>query len=208
MMKVLGISTSPRVRGNTDLLLDEALRGAKSKGAKVEKVLLKDLRISPCLECGRCFKKGECVINDGMQVLYQKFIASDRLIFASPIYFMAPCAQAKMAIDRCQALWARKHILKRPLFEKKPHPPRKGLFIAVGGTKGKKIFNGARVTMKYFFEVLEMEYGGDLLYEQIDEKEAILNYPQAMKEAFKGGKELAQERGDISKKPAKPKKAG
>ncbi|MCD5402173.1 hypothetical protein LR013_06295, partial [candidate division NPL-UPA2 bacterium] len=88
------------------------------------------------------------------------------------------------------------------------HPPRKGLFIAVGGTKGKKIFNGARVTMKYFFEVLEMEYGGDLLYERIDEKGTILNHPPALKEVFKAGKELAQEKGNISKKPAKPKKAG
>ena len=122
-MKILGISTSPRPRGNAELLLDEVLKGAESEGAKVEKVLLKDLRISPCLECDRCFKKGKCVINDGMRVLYQKFIAANRLIFASPIYFIALCAQAKMAIDRCQALWARKHILKKPLFEKKPHPP-------------------------------------------------------------------------------------
>lgn len=207
-MKVLGISTSPRVRGNTDLLLDEALRGAKSKGGKVEKVLLSDLRISPCLECDRCFQKGECVIQDGMQVLYKKFITSNRLVFASPIYFMAHCAQAKMAIDRCQALWARKYILKKPLFKKTPHPARKGLFISVGGTRGKKVFSGARVTMKYFFEVLEMEYGGDLLYERIDEKGAILNHPSAMKETFRAGRELAEEKGVISKKAtAKPKKA-
>ncbi len=204
-MKVLGISTSPRVRGNTDILLDEALRGAKSKGARVEKILLKDLKISPCLECDRCFKKGECIIKDGMQVLYKKFIAADRLVFTSPIYFMAHCAQAKMVIDRCQALWARKHVLERPLFEKKPHPPRKGLFIAVGGTKGKKVFEGAKVTMKYFFEVLEMEYSGNLLYERIDAKGAILNHPLAIKEAFKAGKELAQEREHL-RKPSEPKK--
>lgn len=191
-MKVLGISTSPRLKGNTDLLLDEVLRGAKSKGAKVEKILIKDLRISPCRECDRCFHKGECVIKDGMQVLYKKFMACDRLAFASPIYFMAHCAQAKMAIDRCQALWARKYILKKLFFEKKPHSPRKGLFIAVGGTGGKKVFNGARATMKYFFDVLEMEYSGDLLYERIDEKGAILNHPTAIKEVFKAGEELAK----------------
>jgi len=192
MMKVLGISTSPRLKGNTDILLNEALRGAKSKGAKVEKILLKNLRISPCLECDRCFKKGECVIKDGMQVLYKKFIATDRLVFASPIYFMAHCAQAKMVIDRCQALWARKYVLKRALFEKKPHPPRKGLFHSVGGAKGKKVFNGAKVTMKYFFDVLEMKYNGDLLYEQVDKKGAILNHPTAMKEVFEAGKGLAK----------------
>ncbi|NOX97589.1 MAG: flavodoxin family protein [Nitrospirae bacterium] len=191
-MKVLGISTSPRVRGNTDILLSEALRGAKSQGAKIEKIILKNLRVSPCLECDRCFRKGECIIKDGMQTLYRKFLTADRIIFASPIYFMAHCAQAKMVIDRCQALWARKHVLQKPLFEKKPHPPRKGLFISVGGRKGKKLFSGAKITMKYFFKVLEMKYDGDLLYEQIDEKGAILNHPTAMKEVFKAGQELAK----------------
>ncbi len=191
-MKVLGISTSPRLNGNTDTLLNEALRGAKSEGAKVEKILLRNLKISPCLGCNRCFRKGKCIIKDGMQVLYKKFISTDRLILASPIYFMAHCAQAKMLIDRCQAFWSRKYILRKPLFEKKPHPPRKGLFISVGGLKNKKIFTGAKVTMKYFFKVLEMEYSDNLLYEQIDEKGVILDHPTAMKEAFKAGKELAK----------------
>lgn len=62
--------------------------------------------------------------------------------------------------------------------------------------------------MKCFFKVLEMEYGGDLLYERIDEKGAILNHPSALKEAFRAGKELTQEKGDIPKRLAKPKKAG
>ncbi len=191
-MKVLGISTSPRVKGNTALLLNEVLRGAKSKGAKVEKIILKNRQISPCLQCDHCFSQGECVIKDDMQILYKKFISSDRLVFASPIYFMAPCAQAKTVIDRCQVFWAKKYILKSPLFEKTPYPPRKGLFLAVGARKGKKVFNGAQVTMKYFFAVLEMEYSGNLIYERIDEKGAILNHPTAMKEAFKAGKELAK----------------
>ena len=50
-MKILGINGSPRIGGNTDILLDKALEGAKSKGAQVEKVILNQLKFVPCQEC-------------------------------------------------------------------------------------------------------------------------------------------------------------
>ena len=54
-LKVLGISTSPRVNGNTDLLLREVLGGAESAGAKIEYLSLRDSNISPCVECNSCY---------------------------------------------------------------------------------------------------------------------------------------------------------
>jgi len=43
-MKVLGIMGSPRIKGNTDLLLDEALKGAQSQQAEVEKIIVDKLK--------------------------------------------------------------------------------------------------------------------------------------------------------------------
>ncbi len=186
-MKVLVISSSPRTGGNTDLLADEVVRGA----ADAEKISLKDMDISPCCECGLCRKEGKCRIKDDMQILYDKFREYHRIVLASPIYFMAHCAQAKIVIDRCQAFWSRKYVLKLPVIEKKPEAARIGAFVSCGGTRGEKVFQGAKVTMKYFFDVLDMEYRDNLLYNQIDEKGAISDHPTAMKDAFELGKKIA-----------------
>lgn len=191
-MKVLGISSSPRKKGNTDLLLDEVLRGAHSQGAIVEKIFLPELNIHPCRECNHCFKEGECALQDDMRGLLHKMREFPRLAFASPIFFMAHCAQAKIVIDRCQVLWARKYVLKLPLYQDPLLPPRRGLFISVGGSRGERMFEGAKVTMKYLFDALEMEYWGNLLYQKVEEKGEILSHPRAMEEAFLKGRELAQ----------------
>ncbi|MHC4088073.1 MAG: flavodoxin family protein, partial [Planctomycetota bacterium] len=109
-VKVLGISTSPRVDGNSDLLLRQALAGAESTGAEIEYISLRDLNIAPCNECNFCYKHGTCSIEDDYQMLSSKMLEADRLIFATPIFFMTVCAQAKALIDRCQCLWAHKYV--------------------------------------------------------------------------------------------------
>lgn len=187
-MKVLGIHGSPRRGGNTELLLKELLRGCKAEGAEVEEVFLRELKISPCLEIYACKKDGQCPINDDMKSLYQKLVETDVLVVASPIFFYAVSAHLKAVIDRCQALWARKYILKRPVSPDKPD--RKGVFLAVGGSKGSKIFDGPLLTMKYFFDALDMTFYRSLLFKEIDAKGEILGHPTAMAEAYSLGKEL------------------
>ena len=65
-MKVLGILGSPRVGGNSDILLEQALSGAKSAGAEVEKIVLSKKKISGCLDCGTCNETGVCAVKDDM----------------------------------------------------------------------------------------------------------------------------------------------
>ena len=133
-MKVLGIMGSPRKKGNTDLLLDEALRGARSEGAEVEKLTVIDLKIAPCGEFYGCLRDGKCIIDDDMQLVYPKLLEAEGIVLASPIFFYGLTSQVKALIDRCQALWVRKHVLKQvPLRPTKG----KGIFISVGATKGK-----------------------------------------------------------------------
>ena len=77
-MKVLGIMGSPRIKGNTDLLIDEALNGAQSEGAEVEKVVVDKLKITPCKEYYACEKDGNCVIKDDMDAMYSKLLEAKR----------------------------------------------------------------------------------------------------------------------------------
>ena len=195
-MKVLAISTSPRAGGNTDLLVDEVVRGARDAGALVEKVSLRTLTIHPCVECDVCHQTGECAIDDDMVPLYAKLLDADRIVFATPVYFLGPCAQAKMVIDRCQALWARKYKHGQRLLTRAFPDRRFGYLVSTGGTRGQKVFECVQRSLRNVFQTIEVMYQGDLLYRQIDEKGAILQHPTAMKEAYVFGKKICRKDGE------------
>ncbi|MDD5616543.1 MAG: flavodoxin family protein, partial [Candidatus Methanoperedens sp.] len=64
-MKIVGISGSPRTKGNTDILVQEALKAASELGAKTEFIALSGKKIKPCNGCGTCRtdkSKGICAI--------------------------------------------------------------------------------------------------------------------------------------------------
>ena len=187
-MKVLGIAGSPRRGGNTDLLLAEAMKGAASKGAKVKTIILNDLKIAPCQHCDACLEKGRCKVMDDMQMVYRELKDADRIVLASPIQFMGLTAQTKALIDRCQALWARKYILKQPPLGNGQE--RKGLFVSVGGRRVANLFEPALVTVKTFFRILDVNYAGELVFSGIDEKGAIAKHPDALNQAFHAGQNL------------------
>jgi multimeric flavodoxin WrbA len=99
-MKILGILGSPRVGGNSDILLDQALAGAKESGAEVEKIALCRKKISGCLACEKCNETGLCAIKDDMPEIHQKILESDAILHSVPVYFWAMTAQMKAYLDR------------------------------------------------------------------------------------------------------------
>ena len=191
-LKVLGIAGSPRRGGNTDLLLAEVMRGAASRGAKVKTLILSDLKIASCQHCDACLETGRCKIEDDMQMIFDKLAQADRIVLASPIHFMGVTAQTKAMIDRCQALWARKYILKLPPLGSKPGE-KKGLFISVGGRGGTNLFEPALATVKALFNVLDITYAGELLFPRVDEKGAIAKHPNALRQALLAGQKLTED---------------
>ena len=192
-MKVLGILGSPRREGNTEILLDEALRGASDHGGLCEKIILRDLKITPCLEIYKCAEDGVCAIQDEMQGLFPKIIQAERLILASPIFFYSVPALAKAMIDRCQSLWAKKYILKLPV---SPIAERKGVFISVAATRGKKLFDGVRLTVQYFFDAIDVAYSDELFVRGADEQGEVRDQPEALKAAYDLGQRLVTDKED------------
>jgi len=94
-------------------------------------------------------------------------------------------------IDRCQALWARKYVLKKSPVKEKGTTKRKGWFLSVAGSRGAKVFEGAILTVRYFFDALNVEYTGELTFRRIDAQGAIKKHPTALKEVFRAGQRLA-----------------
>jgi len=185
-LKALGIMGSPRVGSNTDLLLDEALRGARESGAETEKIVADKLKIEPCREYYGCLRDGKCVIRDDMDSIYPKLLDAGVVIVASPMFFYGLTAQVKVLIDRSQALWARKYVLK----QSPPNSARKGAFIGVGATKGKQLFDGSILTVKYFFQAIGVQYSEELLVRGIDDRAEIRGHPETLANAFELGRRL------------------
>lgn len=106
MKKVLILSGSPRIGGNSDILCDEFKKGAIEAGNEVEKINVAQKKIAYCNACYYCqTHNGECCIKDDMAAILQKIIDADVLVLASPVYFYAINAQLKALIDRTVARW-------------------------------------------------------------------------------------------------------
>jgi len=190
-MKVAAFLGSPRVGGNTEFLLNEAVRAAEESGHNVTIFRPGLMKLSPCLNCGQCEDSGECIIDDDMKKVYEAFQEGDRFILASPIFFFGLSAQIKTMIDRCQALWCKKYLLKKSI----PPGPfgRKGLLLMVGGMKNDIGYTCGEATAKAFFRTISVPEHETLFYKQVDAKGAIQNHPTALKDAYEAGKELVKE---------------
>ena len=187
---VLGLAGSPRRGGNSAILVDEALAGAREAGASTEKVVLEGLAIRPCQNCDGCLHTGVCIIDDDMQDIHHRLKEADRLVLSTPVFFLGLPTQAKAMVDRCQALWMEKYVLKRRNMFARDGSRRKGLWLSVGGMKGVGNFDGSRMTVMSFFATLDVEFSAELLYRQIDDYRSILGHPTALKEARMAGKSL------------------
>lgn len=99
--KVLVLSASPRKGGNSDLLCDQFMAGAREAGNQAEKILVQERKINFCLGCLTCQSNGgECVQYDDMDEILEKIIRADVLVLATPVYFYNMDAQMKVLIDR------------------------------------------------------------------------------------------------------------
>jgi multimeric flavodoxin WrbA len=189
-IKVIGISGSPHRHGNTETLLDSFSDGAKTAGASVEKIVLRDLDYSPCRGCNACHKTGECIVKDDAITLFDKILKADAIAVASPIYSMGITAELKGLIDRGQYLWARKFILKTLYFPNDHIVRHKGIFISTAGLSWDNVFDAAFPAITAFFNGVGFEYYDNIIANNMDQFKGIKNHPTALREAFEKGQKV------------------
>lgn len=194
-MRILAITSSARRSGNSETLLNRALAGIKGRNIVVKKMILANLRINPCDGCLACMKTGECIIKDDMQSVYEDLAAADILLVAGPIYFMGLPCRLKCVIDRCQVLWARKHVLQRPKTRdqrlKTKRTKKSGGAILVSASSGiKDMFTGSVKTLKAWFNTLDIKYKGELIAEGLEGESDALKKKDLLKKAYKFGEEF------------------
>lgn len=193
-MKILAFDGSPRKNGNTHLLLDAFLAEIAGRAGPHDHISRCDLTdgtlwdIGPCLGCDRC-AGGTCVQKDAMQELYPQLRDADIVALAAPVYFYGLPAQVKCMIDRCQ-LFFNLSYRGSPIPHTAPcageqgvlRGPRKGVLISCGATRGRRLFDGAILTTKYWFDALGIRYEGAVLVPGVDGRGAVLSRPEVFDE--------------------------
>lgn len=187
-MRVAAFNGSPRRGGNTELLLWEALKPIEYAGHDVVKFNLNELNIQPCQDCGGCEATGQCVQDDDMGMIADAIRQCERIILASPIFFFSLSAQTKLMIDRCQAFWCERYLMKRSI----PQGPdgRKGLFLVVGGMKQDIGLHCAEASAKAFFRTISVPEHETLGFLNIDSKGAICEHQTAFDDAYLAARRL------------------
>ncbi|HOJ10101.1 MAG TPA: flavodoxin family protein [Clostridiales bacterium] len=179
---IVAVYGSPRTDGNTDILMDTFLDAVQTQ-EKVVKFKLRDMLLKPCTGCCKCYKTGICVFNDDIWSIYEHIEKADGLILSSPIYFASVTAQLKTFIDRGQAFWVRKFILK----QQQKAPGKKGFYISAGAMTVDKYFINSRLVIRSFMVSLDIKCAGELFFPGIDKKGEIRNQPEALNSAYKAG---------------------
>jgi multimeric flavodoxin WrbA len=187
-MNIAAFYGSPRKNGNTEVLLKETVRGIEELGHEVKIFNLNVMNIKPCQDCGGCNDTGECIFHDDMDEIYNAIRSAHRIILASPIFFFALSAQAKLMIDRCQSFWCEKYLLKKPVDS--GEFKRKGLLLMVGGMKKDIGASCSDACAKAFFRTISVPEHETLYYLGIDEKGAVLKHPTALRDAWQAGRKL------------------
>lgn len=191
-MKVIAFCASPRKNGNTDLLVDEALKGVRSTGAGGEKIMLQEIKMGFCLGCRKCKDQGYegmCIVKDDMTNIYQKIIDSDGVIIGFPIYTGRECAQLSTFLDR----W---DCFERFKFQPSLEPGRRAMVI---GTWGYPYDDTYDFVMQNIIVILKLHgietseavsaCGFEGMFHGLDEdkKGVVAKHPDQLKKAFDAG---------------------
>lgn len=177
--KVLIVSGSPRKGGNSDLLCDAFMKGAKESGNDVQKIFLHDKRVAPCNACYYCRDtgNGKCTIKDDMAEILDKMQAADVIVLSSPVYFYSIDAQMKALIDRCVARW-------------RDIPDKEFYYIMTAAEDSSTVMDCTLECFRGFAVCLDNAVEKGVIYGKgVYEKGEILDMP-AMKEAYEMGKKI------------------
>jgi len=150
--EVLVLACSHRSGGNSDAAAELVSRGVREAGGEARVVAVRDYNVLACLACRACAKDklSRCVLRgkDQAEELFALLLAAPSVVFCSPIYFYALPSLCKTWIDRSQRFWEARRKGDAWLLA---YPERQGFACLVGGQpSGQRLFDGARLTLKYF----------------------------------------------------------
>ena len=140
-MKTLIINGSPRPDGNTVSLIRELKKHLEGEVVEVSAFYS---NIAPCVDCRGCWQTAKCVVDDGMQVIYEDDF--DNVVVASPVYYGTLPGSVLSLMSRLQPWHAATYFINEPLVQR----PKKAAAILTAGGKGnhERAFNHLRALFR------------------------------------------------------------
>ena len=197
-MKILVINAAPRMeRGNTQMMLNPFLVGARHEGAEIDIALLARKKITPCTGCFTCYAKtpGTCIHSDDMPALIERIRSANMMVLATPIYLDGMTSLAKIFIDRL-VTFLDPHF--EPDQEGLRHPlrwefPEKLFLVSVCGYPGLANFDPLLAHLKKIARNLHSEFCGALLRPAIFSVLMRSKFPEKVKGVLDSARIAGQE---------------
>ena len=195
MSEILIINGSPRKKKNCFHVVNLITKELDKNKINYKVFNIYDMNIEYCTACGFCEKTGFCKFKDDMKPMYEMFDKSKGTIVVSPVHFDCISAKVKTVVDRTQAIYASKYILKKSSIDR--NKKRIGMYIAIGGSEPyPSQFKGGQIVMDFFFKSIntKLKYNhyidnSDKVF-FIDNNTERLNLDEKIKNYIKDIKEL------------------
>lgn len=177
--KVIVISSSARLKGNSDLLCDQFILGASKFEHDIEKMYLHKKNIKPCLGCNACKRSNKgCVQKDDTQEILDKMLKADVIVLATPIYFYSMSGQLKTLLDRTYSVYEKFQNKDFYIIMTGAAPDQEYMKISLEGFKG------------YLSCIKDVNLKGIIYGTNAHDRNEILNNDKAMKSAYEFGKSI------------------
>lgn len=179
-MEVLALIGSPRKQGNTDIMADEVLEGAKMAGAITSKVYLDDYLVRPIAEVvDNTRQRDDPRHDDDFPLLLERFLSADVIVWSTPVYWQGPSAQMKCFLDRMSSYFNHPKYVER--FRGKRH-----IVLCAFGRPEQRHGDWVTEPMKLTVEVLHGIYLGDVCA-SVYQKGKVRQMPEVLEACRKLG---------------------
>lgn len=183
---------SHRAGGNSRRAAELVAEGIAQAGGRAQILDLRDYAVLHCLACGGCARDGQsrCVLRakDQAEELFAPLLTAPAVALASPVYFYALPSMLKTLIDRSQRFWEARRKGEAWLCGL---PPRRGFACLVAGQpSGDKLFDGPRLTLKYFLNNFGIELAGLTPLRGFDRPDDLAGNPEAAALALELGRSI------------------
>jgi multimeric flavodoxin WrbA len=183
-MKAVGIVGSPRKKGNTSLLVNEALRGIQEDGSETKVFYLNEMQIRGCQGCRTCKKpEAKCALKDDMATLYEEIESADAVVIGSPVYMFQMTGQTKLFVDRLYAFM-------NPDFSHRLGEGKKTLMIYAQGQPAPELFKNSFDTNNAVFSMLGFKIQDTIIAAGTADPGDVLEKDGLMGKAYAAGKSL------------------
>ena len=191
--KVLGVAGSPRKNGNSDVLLNQALKGVNHENTQNGSIQLRDVQFQGCIGCEKCRKDKICTgLNDGMSLIYSQIITSKGLVLVCPTHNYNITSWMKAFIDRLYCFYNFKNTIPRAWSTQLVGQGRKAVLIAICEQENKKDMGFTLEAMRLPIEALGYKVIGEQAIFRVFHKGKVAEDTESLEETFTLGQKLAK----------------